>query len=41
MINFDILPYIGCEIQYISETIKTHEICSYGKFTHLYDEWRG
>ena len=39
MINFNIPPYIGKEIEYIQEAIKNHKICGDGIFTKKCNEW--
>ena len=33
MINFNVPPYLGTEIDYVSEAIKNHKICGDGEFT--------
>lgn len=39
MINFNIPPHVGKEIQYIQEAINSHKICGDGKFTKLCNQW--
>ncbi|MGO5542852.1 dTDP-4-amino-4,6-dideoxygalactose transaminase [Blautia sp. HCP3S3_H10_1] len=39
MINFNVPPYIGTEIEYMKEAILLHKICGDGKFTHQCNEW--
>ena len=33
MINFNVPPYLGTEIEYVSEAIRNHKICGDGEFT--------
>lgn len=33
MINFNLPPYTGKELQYINEAIAQHKICGDGKYT--------
>lgn len=35
MINFNIPPYIGIELDYVKEAIESHKICGDGQFTKL------
>lgn len=39
MINFNIPPYIGNEINYIQDAIQNHKICSDGKYTNICSDW--
>lgn len=39
MINFNIPPYTGREIEYISQAIESKKICGDGKFTRKCHEW--
>lgn len=39
MINFNIPPYVGSELQYIQQAIELHKICGDGQFTHLCKNW--
>lgn len=39
MINFNIPPKIGTEVEFISEAINNNKICGDGKFTKLCSEW--
>ena len=36
MVNFNIPPYVGEEINYINEAIKGHKICGDGPFPAMY-----
>lgn len=39
MINFNVPPYIGTEIEYISNAIASHKICGDGQFTKKCNKW--
>ena len=39
MINFNVAPYIGTEVDYIKKAIESHMICGDGFFTKKCDEW--
>ena len=39
MVNFNIPPYVGEEINYINEAIKGHKICGDGPFTKQCNTW--
>ena len=39
MINFNIPPYTGKEVDYISQAIANHKICGDGSFTKKCNEW--
>ena len=39
MINFNIPPFVGKEIQYINEAIASHKICGDGSFTKKCHTW--
>ena len=39
MINFNVPPYIGKELEYIEEAIKNHKICGDGIFTKKCSAW--
>lgn len=39
MINFNIPPFVGKEIQYINEAIASHKICGDGSFTKKCHAW--
>ena len=39
MINFNVPPCLGTEINYIAEAIKEHKICGDGAFTKKCSEW--
>lgn len=39
MINFNIPPYLGTELNNIKETIQSHKICGDGKFTKKCNQW--
>ncbi len=39
MLDFNRPPYVGKELDYISEAISLHKICGDGKFTHLCNDW--
>lgn len=39
MINFNVPPYIGNELEYIKEAISEHKICGDGKFTKKCNQW--
>lgn len=39
MINFNVPPFIGKEIQYMEEAIKAQKICGDGQFTKKCSEW--
>lgn len=39
MINFNVPPYIGNEIQYVKQAIESHKICGDGQFTKKCNAW--
>ncbi len=39
MINFNIPPYVGTEMQYIQQAIASHKICGDGQFTKKCNAW--
>ena len=39
MINFNVPPFTGKEIEYIKEAVDAHKICGDGPFTHRCSEW--
>ncbi len=39
MINFNIPPYVGTELNYIKEAVASKKICGDGKFTKKCNEW--
>ncbi len=39
MINFNVPPYVGKELEYIKEAINNHKICGDGIFTKKCNEW--
>lgn len=39
MINFNVPPYIGNELDFIKEAVNSHKICGDGKFTKKCSEW--
>lgn len=39
MINFNIPPYVGNELEYIKEAIKNQKICGDGTFTKMCNAW--
>lgn len=39
MINFNVPPFTGKEMNYIRECVENQKICGDGKFTHLCNEW--
>ncbi|WP_434309630.1 dTDP-4-amino-4,6-dideoxygalactose transaminase [Hominifimenecus sp. rT4P-3] len=39
MINFNVPPYVGTELNFISEAIENHKICGDGIFTKKCNEW--
>ena len=39
MINFNVPPFVGKEIQYINEAIASHKICGDGTFTKKCHAW--
>ncbi|RGV96129.1 dTDP-4-amino-4,6-dideoxygalactose transaminase [Ruminococcus sp. AF14-10] len=39
MISFNVPPYIGSEMVYIEEAIRSHKICGDGKFTKRCSKW--
>lgn len=39
MINFNVPPFTGKEMDYIRECVENQKICGDGKFTHLCNEW--
>ena len=39
MINFNVPPYIGKEMEYMSQAIAEHKICGDGKFTKMCNAW--
>ena len=39
MINFNLPPYTGKELQYINEAIAQHKICGDGKYTQKCSTW--
>ncbi|MEG0764329.1 MAG: dTDP-4-amino-4,6-dideoxygalactose transaminase [Oscillospiraceae bacterium] len=39
MINFNIPPFVGNELDYVKEAIDLHKICGDGKFTKLCNKW--
>lgn len=39
MINFNIPPYVGTEMNYIDEAIRSQKICGDGKFTKRCSKW--
>lgn len=39
MINFNVPPYVGKEMKYISQAIENHKICGDGEFTRRCNKW--
>lgn len=39
MINFNVAPYVGTELDHIKEVVESHKICGDGKFTKLCNAW--
>ncbi|MDI9519092.1 MAG: dTDP-4-amino-4,6-dideoxygalactose transaminase [Erysipelotrichaceae bacterium] len=39
MINFNVPPYVGKELDYIKDAIKSQKICGDGKYTKLCNKW--
>ncbi|RGY94782.1 dTDP-4-amino-4,6-dideoxygalactose transaminase [Clostridium sp. AM58-1XD] len=39
MINFNVPPYIGNELEFIKEAINSHKICGDGEYTKKCSEW--
>ncbi len=39
MINFNVPPYYGNELEYIKQAIESHKICGDGQFTKKCSEW--
>ena len=39
MINFNVPPFVGEEMDYVSEAIKSHKICGDGEFTKKCHKW--
>ncbi len=39
MINFNIPPYVGTELQYVQQAIDAHKICGDGMFTKKCNQW--
>lgn len=39
MINFNVPPFVGREIEYIEEAINNHKICGDGEFTKKCNKW--
>ena len=39
IINFNVPPVVGEEIQYVKDAIECRKICGDGKYTHLCNEW--
>ena len=39
MINFNVPPFVGTEIQYIQEALQNHRICGDGPFTMKCSQW--
>lgn len=39
MIEFNVAPYTGRELEYIKEAVESHKICGDGRFTKLCNEW--
>lgn len=39
MIKFNVPPFIGTEVEYISEAVNNHKICGDGQFTKKCNQW--
>lgn len=39
MINFNVPPYVGSELNYIKQAVENHKICGDGVFTKKCNEW--
>lgn len=39
MINFNIPPFVGTELEYVKDAIDEHKICGDGKYTKLCNSW--
>lgn len=39
MINFNVPPYVGTELNYIREAVENHKICGDGEFTKKCSVW--
>lgn len=39
MINFNVPPYYGNELEYVKQAIESHKICGDGQFTKKCNEW--
>ena len=39
MINFNLPPYVGKELEYVKQAIDAHKICGDGQFTKKCNAW--
>lgn len=39
MVNFNIPPYVGKELEYVSDVVKKHKICGDGEYTKKCSKW--
>ena len=39
MINFNVPPYVGTELEYVKQAVQAHKICGDGAFTKMCNEW--
>ena len=39
MINFNVPPFVGTELNYVKEAIDSHKICGDGQFTKKCNAW--
>lgn len=39
MINFNVPPYVGTELEYVKQAVQAHKICGDGAFTKKCNEW--
>lgn len=39
MINFNVPPFVGTELEYVKKAIENQKICGDGEFTKLCNKW--
>lgn len=39
MVNFNVPPYVGKELEYVSDAVKKHKICGDGEYTKKCNKW--
>lgn len=39
MVNFNVPPYVGKELEYVSDVVKKHKICGDGEYTKKCNKW--